>query len=777
MNPKNPVSTNVPIPLTSFVGREAEVEELDHLLQSVRLLTLTGPGGVGKTRLALELLRRQTDRFPDGCWLIELAAITDTGLLPSSVAAVLRIPNEPGQALFDRVAEFLRPRQLLLLFDNCEHLVEASAALAEELLGTCPGLTVLTTSREPLGVLGESVRPVAPLPVPPDDGHHGGSALASAAVRLFVDRATAASSFQLTEASTEPVIRICRRLDGIPLALELAAGATRVLNVEQIAERLDDCFRLLSFGSPTSPPRHRTLRACIDWSHNLLSEPEQRLFRRLSVFAGGWTIESAEPICSDDQVTPPEVLDLLRRLVEKSLVVTEDRTDGRRFRLLETLRQYAEEQLHIAGEETGLLRRYVRWHQALAEKGQVGLRGPDQGKWRDRLEVELDNIRSAIRWSLSDPESVECGLGLATRIWQFWLTRQHLQEGWDTINRLLEVAGHDHPGRKDARVFALTAAGRLGILLGHLEQAQSFLEEALLLGRSTGDGAAATLCALGMLANRQDRLDAARTFLDESLTLTRARGPGNLGYTVLMELGWNAYLRGRTELARELWEQTLQEAHEQANPYYEAATHTWLGLIGLRQGGLEKAEWHARAGVRQRWAIGNWAGIPQGLTVLAAISASEGQLERALRLAGAAGSLRKETTGRLPPVVLADLQERLQRCQQILGERAAKAASAAGVRMDLARAVAYALEGPGVEAETSAPVTTNPLTRREHEVAHLLRRGLTNRQIASELVIAEGTVGIHVDHILAKLGFHSRAQVAAWVAQEGLTTDDQPSGR
>ena len=463
--------------------------------------------------------------------------------------------------------------------------------------------------------------------------------------------------------------------------------------------------------------------------------------------------------------------------MEKSLVVTEDRTDGRRFRLLETLRQYAEEQLHIAGEETGLLRRYVRWHQALAEKGQVGLRGPDQGKWRDRLEAELDNIRSAIRWSLSDPESVECGLGLATRIWQFWLTRQHLQEGWDTINRLLEVAGHDNPGPKDARVFALTAAGRLGILLGHLEQAQSFLEEALLLGRSTGHGAAATLGVLGMLANRQDRLDAARTFLDESLTLTRARGPGNLGYTVLMELGWNAYLRGRTELARELWEQTLQEAHEQANPYYEAATHTWLGLIGLRQGGIEKAEWHAQAGVRQRWAIGNWAGIPQGLTVLAAISASEGQLERALRLAGAAGSLRKETTGRLPPVVLADLQERLHRCQQILGERAAKAASAAGVRMDLARAVAYALEGPGVEAETSAPVTTNPLTRREHEVAHLLRRGLTNRQIASELVIAEGTVGIHVDHILAKLGFHSRAEVAAWVAQEGLTTDDQPSGR
>ena len=397
---------NLPLEFSSFVGREKELAEVKRLLESTRLLTLTGSGGCGKTRLALAAASELVEGFEDGVWLVELASLADPSLVPQSVAFTLGIREQPGRSPTEALSDYLGSRKVLLLLDNCEHLVEACAELAEALLHSCPELRVLATSREALGITGEVAWLVPSLSLPDLRRLPAVEGLPRyESARLFVERAAVKPTFALTEQNAVAVTQVCYRLDGIPLAIELAAARAKVLPVEQIADRLNDSFRLLAAGSRTAMPRHRTLHATMDWSRELLSWAERSLFHRLSVFAGGFSLEAAESVCIGGDVERDEVLGLLSRLVDKSLVVAREEDGETRYRLLETIRQYGREKLDGSEEESEAGRRHAGFFVGLAEKAERELNGPDQARWLTRLETEHDNIRAALSWSLGEAGS------------------------------------------------------------------------------------------------------------------------------------------------------------------------------------------------------------------------------------------------------------------------------------------------------------------------------------------------------------------------------------
>lgn len=429
-----PSPHNLPVARTSFVGREREMVEVKRLLAMTGLLTFTGAGGSGKTRLAVEVARDLVGSYPDGVWLVELAPLSDPDLVPGTVAGVLGVREQPNLPLTDTLAEALKVRKMLLVLDNCEHLIEACARLTDVLLGSCPGVRLLATSREPLSVAGEVVWPVPPLSVPDAERPltlEGLNVYESA--RLFVERALyRPSAFVLTAEIAQAVAEICQQLEGIPLAIELAAARVGTLAVSQISERLGDSLRLLTGGDRTATPRQQTLRGALDWSYDLLSEPEKKLFCRLSAFAGGWTLEAAETVGADEGVEEGDILDLLGRLVDKSLVVAEAvetlHATSLRYRFLEPVRQDAREKLEESGEAEKARRRHAEHYLALAGQAERELYGSDRTPWLDMLETEHDNIRAALVWSL-DGGGEELGLQLVSRLWLFWSTRGYLDEG------------------------------------------------------------------------------------------------------------------------------------------------------------------------------------------------------------------------------------------------------------------------------------------------------------------------------------------------------------
>jgi predicted ATPase/class 3 adenylate cyclase len=433
---------NLPRQLTSFIGRDGEMAEIKQLLSKTALLTLTGAGGCGKTRLALQVAADVLEEFEEGVWLVELAALADSTLVPQTVAAALGVREEPGRPLTETLIDYLRPRQVLLLLDNCEHLLSASAQLADTSLRACPRLRVLVTSREGLGIAGETTYRVPSLSLP-DLQHLPPVAALSQfeATRLFVDRAAAAvPSFTLNEQNAPSVAEVCYRLDGIPLAIELAAARVKALPVEQITRRLDDRFRLLTGGSRAALPRQQTLRATIDWSYDLLSEAERMLLRRLSVFAGGWTLEAAEAVGAGEGINDDEVQELLTTLVEKSLVLYEEQRGEARYRLLETVRQYSRERLLESGEMQVVCSRHASFYLNFAEQAEPELRRSDQVGWLNRLDVEHDNLRAALEWSLLGDNQGEVGLRLAGALWWFWLVRSHFTEGRNWLDAAVSRA-------------------------------------------------------------------------------------------------------------------------------------------------------------------------------------------------------------------------------------------------------------------------------------------------------------------------------------------------
>jgi predicted ATPase/DNA-binding CsgD family transcriptional regulator len=797
-----PLRTNLPTPITSFIGRASELAEVQQCLAAARLVCLVGAGGVGKTRLALRLAEQGVDSYPDGVLLAELAPLADAALVPQVVARAVGVREQAGEPITQTLKQALRFRRMLLLLDNCEHLAQACAELAEDLLGACPDLRILVTSREPLGTSGEVAWRVPSLSVP--DSHRAPTAeqvLAHAATQLFVERATAARpEFQMTSQNAPAIIELCRRLDGIPLALELAATRVRLLSVEQIVARLDDRFRLLAGTLRTAPPRQRTLRATLDWSFALLEDSERQLFNRLSVFAGGWTLDAAEAICAGDRIDSGDVLDLLGRLVDQSLVVADHGGDRVRYRLLETVRQYAAEKLADIAESASIGRRHRDWFLAQAESSQLELFDPRHVAW---LADELDNLRAGLHWSIERSE-VEPGLRMAIAVSAFWHQRGAYAEGRACFGEVLRLPGVE-AAPSSTHALALLRAALLAALQSDLLSARALCDESLTIVRRSGDMPvlADAECVIGIIAWRHGDLEAAEAHFEEGRFLSHAHGHAATEFYCLLNLALVALERGdpaAEEFARKSLALAERIGHARGRPsalYALGRAAASLGRMGEARVSLEEALALHRLNVDRDGIEVTLRGLAQhlldqgeasGARTLLAESlalAHEGgdQLEmaraleglvgtavttdprRAVRLAAAATTLRKALRAISYPKDRERLDDWLEVAHSRLGQPAYEMAWNQGQALSPEQAVHLGLE----EANHTPGVASDPLSTREQEVAQLVARGCTNREIAEQLVIAPRTADTHVGNILSKLNLHSRAELAAWAVTHGLS--------
>ena len=778
--PQRPLN-NLPLELSSFIGREKELADVKRLLSSSsnRLLSLTGPGGCGKTRLALAAAFEVVENFEDGgVWWVELASLSDPDLVPQAVAAALSVREQPSRTLTETLSTHLQSRKLLLVLDNCEHLVEACATFAEALLRSSPELRVVATSRESLGITGEVVWPIPSLSLPdlrrlPDIE----SLTEYESARLFVERAAAIKpSFALTEQNATAVAQVCYRLDGIPLAIELAAARAKVLSVEEISERLDDCFRLLSSGSRTAMPRQRTLHATIDWSHELLLDEERALFRRLSVFAGGFTLEAAEFVCAGEELERDEVLDLLSHLVDKSLVVAREEDGGGRYRLLETVRQYGWEKLHESGDEGQVGLRHAAFYVELVEKAERELSGPDQARWLTRLESEHDNIRAALSRSLGERGDVELGVRLAAALWPFWFARGYLSEG----RRWLESANSlSAPAANLARAKALNGAGSLATFQEEYGAAKALIEEGLALSRKLGDkegiaSSLANLCGVAMLGHRDDIPVAA--VLEEAIRLRpELEDRRTVGNLLLLE-GMGALARGDWERALALDEESLGLYRDAQDAYGIVMCLIQIGFVTLAQGDYERATTLLREGLRLARELDHKVFIQYCLTGLAGVAASRGWPVRAARLWGTTEGMGETYGGHIVRSARSVIgyEDRLAAARSQLDQATWTAAWDKGRAMSPEQAVEYALE----QEAASEPAAPEPyparepypvgLSAREAEVLRLVATGLSNAEVAERLFISSRTVGWHLSSIYRKLGFHSRTEATRFAVELGL---------
>ncbi len=681
------VRTNLPGELTSFIGRRRELTEVKELLATNRLLTLTGSGGCGKTRLALRAARDLIDSFADGVRLVELAALSDGALVPQAAAAALDVREEARVALIDTLADRLKERTVLLVLDNCEHVLRACTELVDPILRSCPAVKVLATSREPFGIAGERAWRVPSLSMPDEEGDAGPDC---EAVRLFTERAGAvAPSFRVTSENTPSIVQICRRLDGIPLAIELAAARARVMSVQQIASRLDDRFRLLTGGSRTAVPHQRTLAALIDWSYDLLGEPERALLRRLSVFYGGFTLEAAAAVTPSDEY---EVLDLLMQLVDKSLVMADEGAAEKRYRLLETVRQYAADRLIGEGSESADARdRHAAFFAGLAEQAEKHLQGPAQGAWLARLELEHDNLRAAWDWLGTRPGGGSALLTMGGALWRFWVTRGHLSEARRRLAEALERADASAP--TPARAKALGGAGTAAWGQADYGAAADLLGESLRLRRELGDrsGVAASLNNLGLVAADAGRPDEARTMYEESLAIRRELKDTPGEAAVLNNLGLLEYRAGRYTAARELQERSLEIKRRTQDRRAIAYSVGNLAYIALAEGQTARAREQAEECLAISRETGDRRGMAEALELIAGL-ACETAPARAVRLYAAVDSLRRVIGAPPPPQERAEHLRRLAAARAAIGETTYAFRWSEGQAMTLEEAIGLATQ-------------------------------------------------------------------------------------
>lgn len=622
---------NLPHELTSFIGREREISQIKQLLFSARLLTLTGPGGCGKTRLALKVAADLVYDFRDGVWLIELAALTDPTTVAHRVSTVLGLRDPPARPAIETLLEHLKAKNILLVLDNCEHLVQACAHCAETLLKACPNLQIMATSREALGVRGETIFPVPALSMP-----SAGKPLPTPkvlqqyeAISLFVERAQAlVPGFVLDKQNAPAVVQICRRLDGLPLAIELAAARVKTLTVQQIAARLDDSFRLLGEGSRTALPHQQTLQTMMDWSFNLLSTPEQALLRRLSVFSGGFTLEAAESVCAGEGIETQEVLSLLTHLVDKSLVKTEEDQDAEmRYGLLETVRQYAREKLREAGEEQSVYARYLDFYIKLMAQAWDAIGGPDEALWLERLEREHDNVRAALSWAL-ETERVEAALRLAKTLWVFWDVRGYRSEGRTWLERVL---AHAQGLRTELYARVLTGAGRLACAQGDYPEARSLFQQALEIYQELSDkrGIASSWVNLGLVASMQGNHSQARAFYEKALALHREIGNLYGVATALGNLGGVAWEQGEYATAKAYYEDELALWRQLREPEGIAGSLSALGGLAQLEGDYDRAVTLFEESLAMQRKLGNKGSIAYVLSSLGSVAYDRGDYSRA----------------------------------------------------------------------------------------------------------------------------------------------------
>jgi predicted ATPase/class 3 adenylate cyclase len=681
---------NLPQQVTSFIGREHEMAEVMKLLGNTRLLTLLGVGGIGKTRLSLQVAAGVMDDFPDGVWLVELAPLGDERLVPQAVASVLGVKEEAGRPVLEALMKYVNDRRLLVILDNCEHLVRACGEFAKQILQSGRQVKILASSREHLHVAGETTYTVPALAVPEPSSPIDLETLTQyESVRLFIDRAVSAQyGFQVTDQTVSAVIDICRRLDGIPLAIELAAVRVRALSVAEIAARLSDRFRLLTGGDRTALPRQQTLRALIDWSYDLLADQERALFRRLAVFAGGWTFEAAEAVGAGGDIKQSDVLDLLTQLVEKSLVVSE--TERGRYRLLETVRQYAQERLNDSGEEEQTRTRHLAFYLALAEKARPELVGPRQGAWLARLDMERENLLSAHAWAENAEGGGPMGLRLVCSVKHYWINR-----GFLALGQRVTVEALARPGAQErsfARCRALSDAGQLGCVMGHYGDAQRYLVESLAIAREIGDKrmVAAVLQPLGVASLGQGNLTGARRHLEEALTLARELGNKREVAAALNALAQVHRVEGALVTAEPLYANVVELARELGDRESIAIGLLNLAMVAIGQGSADRVRSKLLEVIAIVEEIGSKPAGLSALEVSAGLAALRRECAQAARFFGAAETQMGQTGLHRDPADEAFLAPLIAAARKALGPTAFAAAEAAGRALSYDQAVAEA---------------------------------------------------------------------------------------
>lgn len=754
---------NLPVEVTSLIGRRGESIDVRQRLASSRLVTLTGVGGVGKTRLALHVARKVQRAFADGVRLVELAELAEPDLLPLTVMQAVGV-HSPEEDPVRALTTHLRTKQLLLVMDNCEHLIDGCAVLVGRLLSSCPGLRVLATSREPLRVGGEHVYAVSSLSVPATHRSRTSEDPAiSEAVALFVERAAAVSpGFGMSPANEVAVAELCQRLDGLPLAIELAAVRMRAVSPSELLARLDEPYRLLVSGSRAVAPRHQTLRAAVDWSYELCSPEERILWERLSVFAGSVDLDAAEQVCTGDDLAEESVFDALTGLVDKSVLIRDDVVGRPRYRELDTIREYGLEQLKQHGDIAALKLIHRDYYLQLALRFEVEWFGADQSPLLTRMRAEHANLRLALDSFVSEEDRSRTALRMAAALWCYWVACGRQREGRHWLDRAL--AKSTEPTVE--RVAALWTNGYLAMAEGNAELGAQLLRECRTLSRQLGDeaGLARATHMLGVAQHNLGNIERGVKLLQEGVEREERLSDVNPFLTLAKnQLAWAYCISAQADRAAELLEgcRATCEAHREG--WLLSWVLVFLGLARWIQGETPAAVRCLRDAIRHKRTLDDVLGLAVAMEILAWSALSEGNTKWAARLLGASQTMWEPLGEYLGGFELRRWSEQCaDRARVRLGTLAFDAAVQSGKRLTSAEAIACALgERDQPQSTPTTPRELVTLTPRETEIAHLLVKGMTNKEIANALVIAPRTVDSHVEHILTKLGLTSRTQVAA----------------
>jgi predicted ATPase/DNA-binding CsgD family transcriptional regulator len=742
-------------------------------------LTLTGAGGCGKTRLALELASSVQPAYPDGVWWAELGSVTEADFVAQQVASVLKVSESKGGTLLNALVGRTADRSMLLVLDNCEHLIDPCAMLAETLLAGGQNLRIVVTSREALNIQGELVWRVPSLQLPNNAHSQDVSSLAACeAVALFVDRSRMARPhFELTSKNAASVAEICKRLDGIPLAIELAAAHSHAMNPLEIAGRLDDRFRLLTRGRRTGLPRQQTLRASIDWSYALLTTKERTLLQRLSVFAGSFDLDVVEEVCSGAGIEAVEVVSVLGRLVDKSVVQVEPPTGTlSRFRLLETVKEYAGELLIKSGEAESLQRRQRHHFVALSKAAQTGLAGPEQTAWIERIDAENDDLRAALRRDLvADPSAA---LAIVAALKPFWSLRGYLSEGRSWLERALDASRDPSP----ARTQALIGAGQLAFEQADFGDAKARFDAALRDARAADDHSRVSVALVGLaaMALATGDADGSRAILHDAIAISRQVGDPLLLVPALSQLGMVAAQQGEADEADRLASEAIALSRASGNLLDLARGLLNKVIVSVLRRDSDSLRVAAEEGLMVSRKLRTPSAMALFLEAYATIALGERRYSDALRLGAAAVHVREEVRASMNPVWIATVEQwTLGPARDAVGKQVAADAWAEGLRLSAEEAIALALSQTPDPTKRFSTIGIDPLalSKREQAIATLVAEGLTNLQIANTLFISKRTVETHVQHIFNKLGVSSRASIAAWAVAQRLVTVGSTAAR
>ncbi|MFJ1560909.1 ATP-binding protein [Streptomyces mirabilis] len=763
---------DLPLEVTSFIGRRSEVSDTKRLLSASRLVTLTGPGGVGKTRLVLQVAAALRRTFRDGVRFVELAELRDPSLLAYKVAERLDLRDQSARTPIETVIEYLTPRDLLLIFDNCEHLIDECALFIDVIVRACPKVRTLATSREPLSVYGEVTLLIPPLSVP-DPADTSLDVLADySSLQLFVDRArTVMPGFKLTNENCATVANLCRQLDGIPLSIELTTAWLRTLTLQQIEERISSHYRLPSPGSRTAPERHQTLRALVDWSHELCTATEQRIWARASVFSGSFDLPAIEYVGADEDTPAEEILYVIHSLVEKSILIRDEHSGGVRYRMLETLREYGQEQLVAAGGYETIRGRHRDWYANLTEQFQDKWIGPDQESWAQRMRLENSNLRAALDTCLTQSGGTAMGLHLANRIDQHWRVSGAHKEARYWLDRVLEKA--PEPTRE--RASALRFNAWHAMFQGETETGARLLDQASDLAEQLGFDreTAWVMQNRGMAALISGDLREAIRFMSGALEIFRRGGDLNGELNALFMLGYTLGVSGERDRGLSILDECISSATQRGELFWHAYALWSVSCVEVLHGNLKVADSAGKEALRFHRRLDNRQGVAYSMEILAWVNGKNGRHARAATLFGSAAEVWKEV-GSTPEnfaVFRENHQQLISLTRESMGNDSFEAEFRHGRVLSSEQAVNYALETKTPRKPVSRPEEL-PLTCREWEIAELVTEGLTNKEIGARLTIAPRTAATHVQNILAKLGLTSRAQIAALFVKAQKTSPE-----